>query len=190
MPASDIEALIQAERSRRTDFMETDSRTVTEAMVKMIAFSEGNMHDINHFMKVWGFAHTIATEEKAEPEIQETVEIAAIIHDIACPLCRKKYGNTNGKHQEEEGVILAWDFLKDVNVPEKMKERIVYLVGHHHTLDQIDGPDYQILIEADYLVNADEAPFSMENIRNMHDRVFRTETGKKLLEEIYLKHEL
>ena len=53
-------------------------------MVKMIAFSEGNMHDINHFMKVWGFAHTIATEEKAEPEIQETVEIAAIIHDIAC----------------------------------------------------------------------------------------------------------
>lgn len=31
---------------------------------------------------------------------------AAITHDIACPLCRKKYGNTNGKYQEQEGALL------------------------------------------------------------------------------------
>ena len=32
------------------------------------------------------------------------------IHDIACPLCREKYGNTNGKHQEEESTTLVEAF--------------------------------------------------------------------------------
>ena len=34
--------------------------------------------------------------------------------------------------------------------------RVTYLVGHHHSPEQIDGIDYQILIEADYIVNASE----------------------------------
>ena len=28
------------------------------------------------------------------PQTQETLELAAVVHDIACPLCREKYGNT------------------------------------------------------------------------------------------------
>ena len=38
--------------------------------------------------------------------------------------------------------------------PEGYADRIAFLISHHHTIDQIDGMDYQILIEADYLVNA------------------------------------
>ena len=34
--------------------------------------------------------------------------------------------------------------------------RVAYLVGHHHTLQDIHGMDYQILIEADYIANASE----------------------------------
>ena len=164
--------------------------TIAEIMEKMIAYSNGNIHDIDHLVRVWTYAKTIGELEGIDADTQHILEAAAITHDIACPLCREKYGNTNGKHQEEEGMILVRAFLTDCGMCAEQIDRIAYLVGHHHTLDQIDGPDYQILIEADYLVNADEAPFSMENIRNMHDRVFRTETGKKLLEEIYLKHEL
>ena len=33
---------------------------------------------------------------------------------------------------------------------EEQIERVKYLVGHHHTYDNIDGLDYQILIEADF----------------------------------------
>jgi hypothetical protein len=29
-------------------------------------------------------------------------------------------------------------------------ERVCYLVGHHHTYTNIDGPDYQILVEAGF----------------------------------------
>ncbi len=33
--------------------------TISEIMQKMIIYSKGNLHDINHFLKVWSFAKTI-----------------------------------------------------------------------------------------------------------------------------------
>ena len=40
--------------------------------------------------------------------------------------------------------------------------RVAYLVGYHHSPEQIDGIDYQILIEADYIVNASESGYSQQ----------------------------
>ena len=108
------------------------------------------------------------------------------MHDIACHLCREKYGNTNGKHQEIEGAPLAKDFLKESGLSCKVIERISYLVGHHHTYTNIDGLDYQILLEADYIVNADESKYSKENIENTMKMIFKTKTGTRLLKSIYL----
>ena len=103
---------------------------VSQIMCKMIAYSQGNHHDINHLMKVYAYARTIGVCEGVSRREQEIIEIAAILHDIACPLCREKYGNTNGKYQEKEGTVLAREFLADCGLPEDMAERIVYLVGH------------------------------------------------------------
>ena len=159
---------------------------VSQIMCKMIAYSQGNHHDINHLMKVYAYARTIGVCEGVSRREQDIIEIAAILHDIACPLCREKYGNTNGKYQEKEGTVLAREFLADCGLPEDMAERIVYLVGHHHTLTDVDGMDYQILIEADYLVNADESHYSQENIRHTMETVFRTATGTSLLQSAFL----
>lgn len=87
--------------------------TASEIVVKMVKNSNRNLHDITHFIKVYAYARTIAECEKVTPEEQKIIEIAAVIHDIACPLCRKKYGNTNGKLQEKEGMVLAGEFLKE-----------------------------------------------------------------------------
>ena len=76
--------------------------------------------------------------------------------------------------------------VADCGLPEDMAERIVDLVGHHHTLTDVDGMDYQILIEADYLVNADESHYSQENIRHTMETVFRTATGISLLQSAFL----
>ena len=67
---------------------------------KIIAESNGNLHDVNHLLKVYAYARTIGALEGLSPDAQQTLEAAALIHDIACPLCREKYGNTNGKLQE------------------------------------------------------------------------------------------
>ena len=47
--------------------------------------------------------------------------------------------------------------------------------------------DYQILLEADFLVNADEGGYSKEAIENACRNVFRTDTGIRLLKSIYLE---
>ena len=159
--------------------------TVAKIMKKMIDFSEGNTHDINHFMKVWTFAKTICELEMADEKTRFVIEIAAITHDIACPLCRIKYGNTNGKYQEIEGEPLVRKFLADTEMSQAQIDRVAYLVGHHHTLTNIDGLDYQILVEADYLVNADESSYSAENIANTKSKIFRTAAGIAILESIY-----
>ncbi len=110
---------------------------ISEIMVRMIAFSDQNHRDINHFMKVHSFAHTIGVLEQLDDETQFILETAAIVHDIACPLCREKYGSTEGKYQEMEGMIIAREFLADTGMTQGEIDRVVYLVGHHHTLHSI-----------------------------------------------------
>ena len=56
----------------------------------------------------------------------------------------------------------------------------------HKTYNDVDGHDYQILLEADFLVNADESHMGAAAIRNFRDHVFKTATGTHLLETIYL----
>lgn len=159
--------------------------TIAEITAKMIDFYKGNLHDINHFMKVYAYAKTIGECERLDKSTQVVLEIAAIVHDIACPLCREKYGHADGKLQEQEGPALTVEFLRDTGLSQPQIDRIAYLVGHHHTLQGIDGLDYQALVEADYIVNVDEGHYSKENIANMLEKVFQTGTGSHILKSMY-----
>ena len=160
--------------------------TVNDMICKMIAQAGGNKHDIAHFLKVYTYARLIGEKEQLDVRTQETLEITAVIHDIACPLCREKYGNASGKHQEQESAPLVEAFLEDTGVDEAMKERISYLVCHHLTYEDVDGMDYQILLEADFLVNADESQMSEAAIRHAREKFFKTRTGTELLDSIFL----
>ena len=159
--------------------------TPAQIMEKMIAYSQGNIHDIDHLIRVWTYAKIIGELEGLDAETQYILEIAAITHDIACPLCREKYGNTGGKHQEQEGVPMTEAFLSGTGVSAAQIERVKYLVGHHHTFTDIECADYQILIEADYIANASENGYSADKIRHFADRFFRTEAGKRLLRSVF-----
>jgi len=160
-------------------------QTIAQLMERMIAFSEGNIHDIDHFVRVWNYARTIGELEGLDTDTQYVLEVAAIVHDIACPLCRKKYGNTNGKRQEEEGAPMAAAFLKDSGMTSEQIERVAYLVGHHHTFTGIDGIDWQILVEADYIANATENGYSESNVGSFMEKVFKTDAGRRLVQLIF-----
>ena len=159
--------------------------TIAKIMDKMIIYSDGNIHDIDHLIRVWTYAKTIGELEGIDANMQYILEVAAITHDIACPLCRTKYGNTNGKHQEEEGVPLVRTFLADCGIGAEQIDRIAWLVGHHHTFHDIQGIDYQILIEADYIANASENEYSRENVVNFMNRIMKTESGKRLAQAVF-----
>ncbi|MBQ9429623.1 MAG: HD domain-containing protein [Clostridia bacterium] len=158
---------------------------ISAIMEKMIAFSEGNLHDIDHLIRVWCYAKTIGEAEGLDADTQLNLEIAAITHDIACPLCREKYGNTNGKLQENEGVPLVRQFLAEASVPTAQIERVAFLVGHHHTFSGIDARDWQILVEADYIANAAENGYSKRNIQNFLHKIAVTASGKRLIKSIF-----
>ena len=77
------------------------------------------------------------------------------------------------------------NFLSDCGLGESHIDRVAYLVGHHHTLKEIDGIDYQILIEADYIANATENGYSRDNIENFMSKIMKTESGKRLAQDIF-----
>ena len=158
------------------------------AAQKMIEFYQGDLHDIDHFIKVWTMARTIGELEGLDEHTQTVLELAAIVHDIACPLCREKYGNTNGKNQELESPPLVEAFLAELPVAPGDAARVSWLVAHHHTYTDVDGLDHRILLEADFLVNAGESDYARPAIESFRHRVFRTAAGTQLLNSMYLRN--
>lgn len=162
-----------------------DEQLVAQTLERMIAHSDGNRHDINHLVKVHALARTIGRLEGLDARTQQALELAAIVHDIACPLCREKYGSTAGNLQEKESEPLVRAFFEGVSLPYDQLERIVYVVCHHHSYAGVDGPDWQILLEADFLVNADEGALGPRAIAHAREHVFATEAGRRLLDVMY-----
>ena len=158
--------------------------SVPEILEKMILFSKGQFRDINHFLKVHTYAQVIGQMEGLDEETQYLLEVAAITHDIACPFCREKYGSAAGPLQEKEGGPMVRTFLDGCGLSETEIERIVFLVSHHHSPNVLDGQDGRILLEADFLVNAEESGYSQEQIQKAKVHVFQTESGIRMLENL------
>lgn len=158
--------------------------TAAQILEKMIEFSDGNVHDIEHLTKVWAYARTIGQLEGLDEETQFITEVAAIVHDIACPLCREKYGSSRHIYQELEGEPMSRDFLSDKGLSLRQIERISFIVGHHHSLTKIDGVDFQIVAEADYIVNACEQHQNKTMIEGFLKNYAKTDSGIRLIRSV------
>ncbi len=154
----------------------------------MIKYNSPDVRRINHAIKVYFFAVNIAEEEVCDIETFNTIVYAAILHDIGIHEAEKKYGSSAGKFQEIEGPSVAKELLKDIELKEEIKNRIFYLIGNHHTYDKIDGIDFQILVEADFLVNIYEDEISRESVKSIKNKIFKTKKGIELLDTLYLNN--
>ena len=154
-------------------------------MLKMIEFDKGDPKRIQHFTKVYEYAHMIGKLEGLDEKSQRILDMAAILHDIGIHPSEEKYGHCNGKLQEQEGPIVAQKMLSELGFENYMVERICYLIGHHHTYDNVDGMDYQALIEADFLVNLYEEEAGRHAIKAAYRQIFKTKTGKELFRLMY-----
>lgn len=151
----------------------------------MMEFYRGDAEQIQHFVKVYTYAGWIAKWEGLDEETCERIAAAALTHDIGIKPAREKYGSSAGSLQEQEGPAAAEPMLREIGFESALIERVCYLIGHHHTYTEIDGVDYQILVEADFLVNFQEGNQPMSAIRQVYETLFRTIVGKQLLCEIY-----
>lgn len=154
----------------------------------MAAYDAGSPKRIQHFLKVHNFAAVIGLLEGIDEETQFILETAAIVHDIGIRNSLEKYGSDAGKYQEIEGPGEADEMLRSLGgYTETQIERVKYLVSRHHTYTNVDGIDYRILLEADFLVNLYENHNDSAAISAAEKNIFRTEAGTRILRTMFME---
>ena len=151
-----------------------------------ITYNGNDIKRINHLLKVFSFARLLGIMENCEPQLQTIIEISAILHDIGIHEAERKYNSSAGNWQEIEGPIVAQELLKDLNLDKNILERVLFLIGHHHSYKAIEGIDFQILVEADFLVNIFEDGIGKSECEKIKENIFKTKTGIRLLEQLYM----
>jgi HD superfamily phosphodiesterase len=146
---------------------------------------------IQHFVKVHALARTIALAEGMDPDQRYVVEAAALVHDIGIHESERIYGDSIGTHQEELGPKEARPMMERLGYAPEVVDRVCWLVAHHHHYAGAHDDDLQVLIEADMLVNVyedseDDVDARRRMAESLRERVFRTKTGLKLLEEQFI----
>lgn len=152
---------------------------------EMISYNRGDAKRIQHFIKVHSFAKLIGETEDLSPAELFVLETAAVVHDIGIKPSEAKYGRCDGKLQEQEGPEPARELLKGLGYENTVIERVCYLVAHHHTYENVEGLDYHILLEADFLVNLYEDGISKEGVQRAYEKILVTETGKRICREMF-----
>lgn len=150
-----------------------------------IEYDRGDPKRIQHFIKVHSFARLIGVGEGLSADAMKTLEAAAILHDIGIHEGERLYGRNDGEIQQKLGPDIAKRIMEAVGDYDDVKERVMYLIAHHHTYTDIDSKDLQILIEADFIVNLYEDGASMNAVKNAYDRIFVTESGKRVLKDSF-----
>lgn len=158
-------------------------RLIQEALSAMVTYETGSPKRIQHFIKVYTFSKLIGLREGLDPQTQLILETTAAVHDIGIRKSLEVYGSYTGKTQEELGPAEADALLTSIGFPREIIDRVCWIVGRHHTYTDIQGLDYQILVEADFLVNLYEKDEGVEAQRAAYEKIFRTETGRRLCQE-------
>ena len=159
---------------------------INSVLNAMISYYAGDTKRINHFLKVYGFAKLIGAMEKLDDDKQEILEMAALTHDIGIKNSEAKYHSSSGNYQQIEGPPEARKMLESLAIDKDDMERGCWRMAHHHSYCHIDSIVYQILVEADFLVNIFEDEMPVSSIKNIREKIFKTESGLSLLNDLYL----
>lgn len=162
------------------------ANVVSDIIKEMILYFDRDVRRINHALKVYSFSKTIGELENIGDEKLKILEVAAVLHDIGIKKSEKKYNSSAGNYQELEGPPVAKKLLAKFNFETSLVDRVCYLIGHHHTYTKIDDIDYQILIEADFIVNIFEDSIAKDKIKIIKEKYFKTNSGIKFIENMYL----
>lgn len=140
---------------------------------------------INHAKNVLHFAEELLSQEKADWHI---VIPASILHDVGIKVAEEKYGSSAGNYQEKEGPNIAKKILLKLGFKKEDTEEICQIIAHHHSPGIINTQNFKLLYDADWLVNLKDEVDTKDKskLKTIIDKVFLTQAGKTLAENIYL----
>ncbi len=145
----------------------------------------GDLRRIEHSLKVYGYALLLGGAESLDDHTLKILELTALLHDIGIHVAERKYGRSSSHYQEVEGPPVAREILTNLNFEAEVIERVCYIISKHHTFTAIDGIDFQLLVEADFLVNSSEDQMTENQITHFAKNIFRSESGFRYLKLLY-----
>jgi uncharacterized protein len=160
-------------------------KQLASVLFEMIRLNRGDQKRIEHSLKVYGYAQLLGVLEGLSPDKQFVLELAAILHDIGIHVSEAKYGYSDGHKQEIEGPTIAREILEHIGVIQEVTDRVCFIVSKHHTFTAIDDIDFQLLVEADFLVNSVEEEVSPDGIARFVELNFKTDSGRKVIGELF-----
>ena len=140
---------------------------------------------IQHAKAVLQHAQTIMQHERGERKV---IVPAALLHDIDIKECERKYNAVRGDLQEKEGPPIADNILRNIHYPIEHIKEILEIIGNHHSRGNVKTINFQILYEADWLVNLndDYTDLPIEKKETIIRTNFKTKTGLNLAKELFL----
>ncbi len=158
----------------------------TDILKEMEAYFGDDKSLVDHTLEVLRYAKQIMDEEKISDDKTRSIIIeAAVLHDIGVIEARRKHGSSDGRYQEKEGPEVAKQIMEKLGRSEAQINRVYFIVGHHHTPSAIDGIDFQIVWEADQIVNVKAG--GMKESKENFEKYFKTKAGNCLLKAILEK---
>jgi hypothetical protein len=177
-----IEGLPEEMKSKTRE--EKNSRLRERIASEMKKYFGGDIKRVNHALKVAQYAEEIFKIEGGHPLV---ILGSAYLHDIGIREAEKKYGSASEEDQEKEGKAIAEDILMKLNVQRGIVNEICDIIGHYHHPRKTETLNFQILFEADWLVNIQENGFSKDpkKVAETIEKYFRTVTGKNLANGLF-----
>jgi HD superfamily phosphodiesterase len=158
----------------------------SDAISQMKKYFKDNRF-VEHTLKVLSRAEKIFLGEGLEDDfIWNTVTLGSVFHDIGIVEALRKHDSLEAPYQEQEGPAVARRIMEDIGVRPDILERVCFMVGNHHTREAVDGMDFQILWEADFIVNIEEKNILLDPDKieqNVAENI-RTQTGGRLVREV------
>jgi HD superfamily phosphohydrolase YqeK len=144
-----------------------------------------DMKRIRHAEDVAAYAEEIGKAEKANMAV---VLAAGFLHDIGIREAERKFGSSSPRHQHTEGPPVARELLQELQAEEDLIEEVCDIIGHHHTPREEESLNFQVLYDADLIVNLDEKyqehPPVGEQLEKVINRSFLTDAGRRLAKKI------
>ncbi len=154
--------------------------------IEMKHYFQRDFKRIGHATKVARYAEKIVREEKGDPAVALS---AAYLHDIGIHEAERKHGSVEARHQEEEGPPIAREILTRLGATPELVEEVCAIVGHHHRPRPEETVNFKALYDADLIANLEEdrkdSQMEKEELAQVIQKSFLTETGRKLAKEIF-----
>ena len=120
----------------------------------LVDYFEDDFRRIQHAVSVLHYAENMM--EGYDNYDSDVVIAAALLHDVGIKPSESVLGYNNGKTQEQYGPPVAREMLVGIDFPSDKLQKVVDIIGIHHSPSRYDYPELAILKDADRIVNRQE----------------------------------